>query len=166
MIRYALACDKAHDFESWFPSSEAFEEQRTRGLIACPVCGSTHVTKRIMAPAVARRDRAVSSVAETEETMTEEAAPAAAPPSPPAETVALLSERDRALRAMIREIREHVTQNAENVGKNFTQEARKMHYGEAEERAIYGEASLEDARELLEEGVPLQPLPFLGDDRN
>lgn len=166
MIRYALACDQAHEFESWFPSGASFEEQRTRGLIACPVCGSTHVTKRIMAPAVARRDRAQVAVAEPEDSVSAQPTAATAPPSPPAEAVALLSERDRALRAMIREIREQVTQNAENVGKNFTQEARKMHFGEAQERAIYGEASLDDARELLEEGVPVQPLPFLGDDRN
>lgn len=80
--------------------------------------------------------------------------------------MALLGEREQALRAMIREIHAHVTQNAENVGKRFAEEARRMHYGEAEERAIWGEASFDEARELIDEGVPVQPIPDLADDRN
>ena len=163
MIRYALVCDQAHDFESWFPSGDAFEEQRMRGLVACPVCGSVSVEKRIMAPAIARRDRAPQAVPAPVAEVPQ-ALPQGAPE--PAGSVALLSERERALRAMIREIHAHVTQNAENVGKRFVSEARRMHYGEAEERAIYGEASLDEARELIEEGVPVQPLPGLADDRN
>ncbi len=163
MIRYALICDQAHDFESWFPSGDAFEDQRARGLVACPVCGSVNVEKRIMAPAIARRDRAPQAVpAPVDEAVS---APGTAAVSV-SEPVALLSEREKALRAMIREIHSHVTQNAENVGKRFVSEARRMHYGEAEERAIYGEASLDEARELIEEGVPVQPLPGLADDRN
>lgn len=173
MIRYALVCDQAHDFESWFPSGDAFEEQRARGLVACPVCGSVSVEKRIMAPAIARRDRAPQAhPAPAAEALqgSPQGSPQAAASAPPAaesgEAVALLGERERALRAMIREIHAHVTQNAENVGKRFVSEARRMHYGEAEERAIYGEASLDEARELIEEGVPVQPLPGLADDRN
>lgn len=159
MIRYALACDQAHEFESWFPSADSFDGQAARGLVSCPVCGSKKVDKRIMAPAVARKDREAPR------------APGIAPviEHPPAEApapVALLSERERALRAMLREIREHVVRNSEDVGDRFAEEARKIHYGEADERSIYGQASLDDARALMEEGVPVQPLPFLGDDRN
>ncbi|MCC5978331.1 MAG: DUF1178 family protein [Salinarimonas sp.] len=170
MIRYALACDQAHEFESWFPSGDAFEEQRTRGLVACPVCGSGRIDKRIMAPAVARSDRGAqpaSAVAgDTQSAQAPTSAAAAPAVAESAAPVALFGEREKALRAMIREIHAQVTQNAENVGERFVQEARRMHYGEAEERAIYGQASLDEARELIEEGVPVQPLPDLADDRN
>jgi hypothetical protein len=177
MIRYALVCDQAHDFESWFPSGTAFEEQRARGLVECPVCGSMSIEKRIMAPAIARRDRAPQAhpapAAEAPQGSPQglpQGAPNTAPPAPSAtesgEAVALLGEREKALRAMIREFHAHVTQNAENVGERFVTEARRMHYGEAQERPIYGEASPDEARELIEEGVPVQPLPGLPDDRN
>ncbi|MCG6121457.1 MAG: DUF1178 family protein [Microvirga sp.] len=155
MIRYALACDQAHDFESWFPSADSFDEQSARGLVSCPICGSTKVEKRVMAPAVARKDRAQAASPPVD-------APAAQTPAP----VALLSEREHALRAMLREIRDHVVRNSENVGDRFAEEARKIHYGEADERSIYGQASLDDARALMEEGVAVQPLPVLGDERN
>ncbi len=165
MIRYALVCDQAHEFESWFPSGDAFEEQCARNLVTCPVCGSDRIEKRIMAPAIARGDRMQhAQPATTRETGS---TPTPAPsPAPAGEAVALLGEREQALRAMIREIHAHVTQNAENVGKRFAEEARRMHYGEAEERAIWGEASFDEARELIDEGVPVQPLPDLADDRN
>ncbi|MGY6644136.1 MAG: DUF1178 family protein [Salinarimonas sp.] len=168
MIRYALVCDQAHDFESWFPSGTAFEEQLTRGLVECPVCGSGKVEKRIMAPSIARRDRAAQPLPAPAAGGQQESPPpaASAASTAPAEGMALLGEREQALRAMIREIHAHVTQNAENVGERFVTEARRMHYGEAQERPIYGEASPEEARELIEEGVPVQPLPGLPDDRN
>ncbi|TVR05883.1 MAG: DUF1178 family protein [Salinarimonadaceae bacterium] len=155
MIRYALACDQAHEFESWFPSADSFDEQAARGFVACPVCGSTTVEKRLMTPSISRKDRAPQQAAPG-------AAPAAETPAP----VALLSERERAMRAMLREIREHVVRNSEDVGDRFVEEARKIHYGEADERSIYGQATLDDARDLMEEGVAVQPLPNFGDDRN
>jgi hypothetical protein len=148
MIKYALACEQAHEFESWFPSSEAFEAQRERGLVTCPFCNSAKVEKQIMAPSVARTDKAP-------------AAPAQGP-----QPVAVLSERERELRAALRALREHVMKNAEDVGKGFVEEARKIHYGETEERSIYGEADLEEARALLEEGIDVLPLPVVPDDRN
>ncbi|KPQ11055.1 MAG: hypothetical protein HLUCCO17_07920 [Saliniramus fredricksonii] len=165
MIRYALVCDQAHDFESWFPSGDAFEEQRARGLVECPVCGSAKVEKRLMAPAIARHDRAAQTLP-APAAETGQQAPAPAESATPAEGMALLGEREQALRAMIREIHAHVTRNAENVGGSFVTEARRMHYGEVQERPIYGEASPDEARELIEEGVPVQPLPGLPDDRN
>ena len=158
MIRYALACEQAHAFESWFPSSDAFEGQRSRGLVECPICGSEKVEKQIMAPAIARREIGPVAVP----------APAAPEPepAPPPQPVALLSEQATALRAMIRAFREHVSKTAENVGPRFPDEARKMHYGEVEHRSIYGEANPIEARELIEEGIEVHPLPILPDDCN
>jgi len=147
MIRYALACEQAHEFESWFPSSEAFEAQRERGFVTCPFCNSSKVDKQIMAPSIARTDKA----------------PAA---QPEAKAMAVLSDKEQEIRAALRALREHVIRNAENVGKDFVEEARKMHYGEAEERSIYGEADLEEARALLEEGIDVLPIPHVPDDRN
>lgn len=149
MIKYALACEQAHEFESWFPSSDAFETQRKRGFVTCPYCNSAKVEKQIMAPSVARTDKAP--------------APSAAPEP---QVVAALSEKEKEIRTMLRVMREHVMKNAENVGANFAEEARKMHYGEAEERSIYGETDLAEARALLEEGIEVLPIPVVPDDRN
>ena len=154
MIKYALACDQAHEFESWFPSSEAYESQRKRGFVTCPICDSPKVEKQIMAPRVARTDKA-------------RPAPTPEAPTPePAQPVAVLSEKEREIRAMLRAIREHVTKTAENVGDRFADEARKMHYGETEHRSIYGQANPVEARELWDEGIEVHPLPLLPDDRN
>jgi hypothetical protein len=168
MIRYSLACAEAHAFESWFPSGEAFESQRDRGLVACPFCGSTAVEKGIMAPAVARTDRGVpadrtADASRPEPERTPDESPAAPPPREP---VALLSEREQAVRAMLRAVREHVVKTAEHVGERFPDEARKMHQGEIEHRSIYGEANPAEVRALLEEGVGIHPLPPAPDDRN
>ena len=158
MIRYALACNKAHAFESWFPSSEAYDAQRAQGLLTCPVCGSGEVEKQIMAPSVARTDKAPAVSIDTPTPPVAEAAP----PQP----VALLSEHEQAFRAMLKAVREHVTQNADDVGSGFAEEARKMHYGEIEHRSIYGEANLVEAKALLEEGIEVHPLPIMLDDHN
>jgi hypothetical protein len=149
MIKYALACHEGHEFESWFPSSEAYDEQRRRGFVTCPLCHSPRVEKQVMAPRVARTDRAE-------------------PAPPPAESkpVAVLSDREHELRAMLRAFRDHVTKNAEDVGDAFPDEARKMHYGEAEHRSIYGQARPAEARALLEEGIEVLPLPLMPDDRH
>jgi hypothetical protein len=148
MIKYALACEQAHEFESWFPSSEAFETQRKRGFVTCPYCDSARVEKQVMAPSVARKDKLPDA------------------PVPGPQPVAVLSDREQEIRAALRALRDHVMKNAENVGKGFVEEARKMHYGEAEERSIYGEADLAEARALLEEGIDVLPLPVVPDDRN
>lgn len=153
MIRYALHCEKAHEFDSWFPSAASYEEQRKRRLVACPVCGSTKVEKALMAPQVARKDRAADQPA---------APPAPARPEP----VAMVSPAERALRAKIRELREHLIRNADHVGDRFAEEARKIHYGEVEHRSIYGSATPEEVRALAEEGIEFHPLPALPDERN
>ncbi|WP_243370440.1 DUF1178 family protein [Microvirga solisilvae] len=147
MIKYALACEQAHEFESWFPSSEAFEEQRKRGFVTCPFCNSAKVDKQIMAPSVARTDKAPVVQADMQ-------------------PMAVLSDKEQEIRAALRALCEQVLKNSEDVGKNFVEEARKMHYGEAEERSIRGEADLEEARALLEEGIDVLPIPVVPDDRN
>lgn len=165
MIRYTLICDNAHEFESWFASSGSFEEQAKRGFVTCPVCDSAKVERAVMAPAVARTDRGPRSA----EPAPEAAAPPSAPASSPAPAVqpaALMGEKEMAFRAMLTALHEHVAANAEPVGKRFAEEALKIHHGESESRAIYGEASAEDARMLHEEGVEFLPLPRLPEGRN
>ena len=160
MIHYSLVCDKGHDFESWFQSSAAYDRQAKRGLISCPLCGSAKVEKAIMAPRLARKDKSTPISIPVEDTAPQ---PAAAEPSAP---VAMVSPQEREFRTKLKELRNHLTANADNVGKKFPEEARKMHYGEIEHRSIYGEASPQDAKELHEEGIEFHPLPMLPDDRN
>lgn len=133
MIRFSLRCAQGHDFESWFASGAAFDTLKARGLVQCAVCGAAEVEKALMAPAVA-------TAAETPR-----------PLSQPG------SEVETALAALRRE----VEANSEYVGMNFVAEARRIHAGDAPERAIYGEAKPDEARRLLEDGVPVAPLPFL-----
>ena len=156
MIRYALRCERGHAFESWFQSSAAYESQHKRKLVTCPVCDSAKVEKAIMAPQITRKGR--SRKAEPDA-----AASAAQTPEP---TQLMMAPQEREILAKLRELRDHVTKNADNVGTKFPEEARKMHYGDIEHRAIYGEASADEARSLLEEGVEVLPLPVLPEDRN
>jgi hypothetical protein len=157
VIHYSLVCHKGHDFESWFQSSAAYDKQVKRGLISCPLCGSAKVEKAIMAPRLARKDKSTSIVAPAEQS-----APSSEAPTP----VAMISPQEKEFRAKLKELRDHLTANADNVGKKFPEEARKMHYGESEHRSIFGEASPQDAKELHEEGIEFHPLPVLPDERN
>src|SRR5215212_3785953 len=161
MIRYALACEQAHEFESWFPSAEGYDAQVARGLVTCPLCGSGKVEKQIMAPSIARKDRARTALPVPVAAPQPEAAQVPAP-----QPMALLSKEEQAFRAMLKAVREHVTKNSDYVGPRFVKEARKMHYGEVEHRSIYGEANPMDAAALLEEGIEVHPLPIAPDDRN
>ena len=161
MIRYALICDQGHGFESWFADSAAYDKQTKRKLIACPHCGSAKVDKAIMAPRLAgSRKRAAPIETPAEEVA---AAPEKAPEKAP---VAMISPQEHELRAKLKELRDHLTRNADNVGAKFPEEARKMHYGEIEHRSIYGEATPDDAKALAEEGIEFHPLPILPDERN
>jgi len=162
MIRYALICDRGHDFESWFADSAAFDRQAKRKLVSCPHCGSAQVEKAIMAPRLATAKRGKTP----EETAVANEPPPPAAPAPAPEPVAMLSPQERELRAKLKELREHVTKNADNVGSKFPEEARKMHYGETEHRSIYGVASPQEAEELSEEGIDFHSLPILPDERN
>jgi hypothetical protein len=159
MIRYALTCDKGHTFESWFQSSAAYDKQIKAALITCPVCNSSKVEKMIMAPGVLGAKKR------------SDAQPPKPPASPPpaAETpspVAMMSPPEREFRKKLKELRDHLTKNADYVGQKFPEEARKMHYGEIEHRSIYGEATPDQAKELNEEGIEFHPLPVLPDERN
>ena len=140
MIRYALSCDRGHEFDAWFGSIGSYDEQVEAHAVTCPSCGSTHVRKLPMAPAVKKRK--VEPVAVHED-----------------------GERRRTY-AFLKDLKAHLKANAEHVGPAFPEEARKMHYGEAEARSIYGEATVEEAKALKEEGIQALPLPPLPDDQN
>jgi hypothetical protein len=158
MIRYALACAAGHGFDSWFRDSASFDDQQRAGFVTCPVCGSSKVEKQIMAPSVARTDL-------------DRPAPEPVPDAPqtapvPSGPMALLSERETAFRELLRAIRRHVVETAEDVGPRFAEEARRMHDGLSDFRAIYGEATPEEARALAEEGIEAFALPILPDEHN
>lgn len=135
MIRYDLTCSQGHDFDSWFQSAAAFDALRAGGHLSCAVCGDSSVEKRIMAPAVR--------------------------PARKAGEKPKLKEPANDLEAALTEMRRQIEENSDYVGLNFAAEARRMHEGEIEERAIYGEAKADDARALLEDGIPVAPLPFM-----
>jgi hypothetical protein len=165
MIKYALVCDKRHEFESWFPNSAAYDKQVKRGLVTCPACGSAKVEKAIMAPRLARTDIEMPTRPSTE--AVETSADASPVPVPAEKTpVAMISPQEQELRRKLKELRDHLTRNSDHVGPKFPEEARKMHYGEIEHRSIYGEASPDEAKALAEEGIPFHPLPILPDERN
>ena len=134
MIRYALVCEHGHDFEGWFGASADFEEQHARGLLECPACGSRAVTKAIMAPAVAGTKAQ------------------GGPAGPPAEAREMMMQAAQA-------VRRHVEDNFDYVGDTFASEARAIHEGKSEDRGIYGEASGGEVKKLIEDGVPVAPLP-------
>jgi hypothetical protein len=162
MIHYSLVCERKHDFEAWFKNSADYEKQRKRGLVACPACGSDKVEKAIMAPSLGR-GRKMGAKAPAEPA-TE--APAPAGPAENKAPVAMISPQEREFRTKLKELRDHLVKNADNVGSKFPEEARKMHYGEVEHRSIYGEASPKEAKELHDEGIEFHPLPILPDERN
>jgi len=155
MIRYALHCDRGHEFEAWFGSSTDYDRIAAAGENTCPFCGSTFVEKALMAPAVGGRARADDKPnKETERGKGEKVALAAPDP------------RQAAFREALKEFRRKLTENADYVGDRFAEEARKIHYSEVEPHGIYGEATAEEAEGLAEEGVAFQPLPPLPEDRN
>ncbi|MGE0062092.1 MAG: DUF1178 family protein [Xanthobacteraceae bacterium] len=168
MIRYALACAEGHHFESWFQDSAAYDKQAKRGLVTCPHCGSAKVDKAIMAPRLSMTAKKRSKNRRAAEPQAPEAAVSSAAPdnTPDTAPVAMMSPQEREFRSKLKELRDHLTKNADNVGGRFPEEARKMHYGEIEHRSIYGEASTDEAKKLAEEGIEFHPLPILPDERN
>jgi hypothetical protein len=141
VIKYALTCENGHGFEGWFANSAAWESQMAEGRLECPGCGSARIDKAPMAPNLAKGDSKGGGPAENGEAV-------------------------EAVREMIRQVRSHVQNTAEYVGDRFPEEARKIHYEEKEKRDIYGEASVEEANELREDGVEVYPLPTLPEDQN
>jgi hypothetical protein len=154
MIRYALVCAKGHSFESWFQNSAAYDKQAKQKLVACPVCGTAKVQKEIMSPRLSGSRKREETPSPSNDQSNEKT------------PVAMVSPQEREFRKKLKELREHLTQNADYVGQKFPEEARKMHYGEIDHRSIYGEASPDEARKLHEEGVEFHPLPVLPDERN
>lgn len=147
MIQFTLKCDKDHRFDSWFQSGAAFDKLKAAGMVTCSICGSAQVEKAIMAPRVRPARMAAS------------APPPEAPVDLPAP--APLSEPQNAAEEALGKLRRNIEENSEYVGDKFTQEARAMHEGDSPERAIYGEAKLDDAKQLIEDGIPVLPLPFM-----
>lgn len=139
MIRYALQCEKDHEFDGWFPSSDGFDAQVAAGDVLCPHCGSPNVRKALMAPSLGRGTKKGLKI----------------PDSPaPADMAQKMS-------MMMLALKKHVEENCDYVGDQFAEEARRIHYGETEHRDIYGEATPDEARELIEEGVEVAPLPVV-----
>ena len=132
MIRYQLVCKKNHSFEGWFRDSAAYDTQAKKGLRSCPSCDSKKITKAPMAPAVSKKGDLAEAAAKA-----------------------------KTMREFVLNVRKHVEENADYVGDRFTDEARAIPYGDAEERQIYGEATLGAARELIEEGIAVAPIPSL-----
>jgi hypothetical protein len=138
MILFDLICDQEHEFEAWFASSEAFAKLKAAQAVSCPHCGSTAVSKALMAPKLSRKV---------------------------GEEKRMSAEEERAkVRSALKQLRKTVEETSDYVGKEFPEEARKMHYGEAEKRNIYGEATPEEAKDLAEEGVPVSQIPWIEKD--
>ena len=142
MIRYELSCDNGHTFEGWFGSADDFDRQQKMALVSCPTCGSAHVAKRLMAPSVATARKK-----ETRQEM-------------------VMQAGQKEMMSKLREIVTTIRANSEDVGERFPEEARKIHYGETEQRGLIGKASATEVRDLLDEGIEIAPLPVLPDDTN
>jgi hypothetical protein len=175
MIRYSLQCERGHAFESWFQDSASFDKQAKRGLVSCPICDSVKVEKSIMAPQIPRKGRTAEQRAGEEKVLratarSKKAVAAEATPLPvttaPASEPMLMAQQEKELLSKLKELRDHIKANADNVGEQFPEQARKMHYGEIEHRPIYGDASPTEAKALIEEGVEVLPMPVLPEDRN
>lgn len=147
MIVFDLKCKAGHVFEAWFADSKAFARQKSKKLISCPACGDTHVAKAPMAPRIASGKSRGANGEENEGAERRQVAMAASPEA-------------KALLGKIRELKEHIEKNCEYVGGDFAEQARKIHYGETEQRNIYGETSDEQASALAEEGVEFQRIPW------
>ena len=141
MIRFSLSCDHDHEFEAWFRSNDDFDRQKKRGLVDCPTCGSNKVQKALMAPAVSTGRKR--------------------------EKIALaMNDMQKKAMAKMKALSEKIRENADYVGDKFAEEARKIHFGETEARGIYGEATLDEAKSLAEDGVGFMPIPVFPEDRN
>jgi hypothetical protein len=161
MIRYSLQCHKGHAFVGWFSDSRGYDAQVKRGLVTCPDCGTAKVEKALMTPNLGTRQNKKADAP----------ARSSLPVRPGHERVVMprpegLSAEQREMLQMLRDIRKKVEESAEYVGPRFAEEARKIHYDDVEPRGIYGEATLEEAKALLEEGIACLPLPVLPEDKH
>jgi hypothetical protein len=147
MIRYDLICDQGHAFDGWFRDSAAYDTQSAGGLVACTVCGSAKVDKQLMAPGILLKSNCKDD-------------------APQKVASGIVDRRMQAMMEVMREVRRQIEENAEYVGNKFADEARKIHYEEAEKRGIYGEATPDEAKALIDEGIEVHQLPRLPEDGN
>ena len=147
MIKYDLVCESGHKFEGWFSDSANYDSQSVRGLLSCSVCSSSKIEKQLMAPGIPMK-----SSRKTESAQRMMTGP--------------IDAKTQALVELMREMRKSVEANAEYVGNKFAEEARRIHYDETQKRGIYGEASTDEAKALIEEGIDVHPLPRLPEDSN
>ena len=142
MIRFDLICDEQHGFEAWFSSNDDFDQQNAQGLVNCPQCGSSKVEKALMTPSVStsRNKQAATQLA--------------------------MNNAQQAAMDQLRQAVKTIRENSEDVGERFPEEARKIHYGESEERGIIGQAKPDEVKSLVDEGVSIAPLPDLPEDKN
>lgn len=163
MIRYRLECGAGHAFEAWFASSDAYDKQEAAGSVRCPMCGDARVRKALMAPSIASGRGKPSSDGEPAS-----APPASAPPAsenaPAGERLGPPPEKVREMFQTLRAMRDQVLAKSEYVGPRFAEEARRIHFEEAPERLIHGEASREEVEALAEDGIDVMPVPRLPDD--
>jgi hypothetical protein len=158
MIHYQVRCSRDHEFDGWFKDSAAFDRQTKRGLVECPVCGDTDVSRALMAPAVARKGSA--RIAEVPAAPSAPSAPAA-PSAPTAPVVSAGGQMPAQMRAMLQRLRTEIERNCDYVGPQFAEEARKIHRGESDKRGIYGEATREQSEALAEEGIEVGTIPWV-----
>ncbi|MCK0128321.1 DUF1178 family protein [Erythrobacter sp. F6033] len=149
MIVYDLHCEHGHQFEGWFGSSADFEDQQARGFVSCPDCGSARVSKAPMAPAVPAKGN----------TRTEQSPPSASNAGKPVSNQPIPPEVEKAMKALAK-AQEKALEKSTWVGEQFAEQSREMHYGERDETPIHGQATLEEAKSLIDEGVQVAPLPF------
>jgi hypothetical protein len=173
MIRYRLQCPDDHQFDAWFANSAAYDTQAKRGLVSCAVCGATRIEKALMAPNVGTKgNKKADKARKSPGKPTDVTAPTEATEIAATNSVALTGEAAkraavaRELMALMRKVRAEVEAKADYVGPNFAEEARKIHYDEAPNRGIYGEATKRVVVELLDEGIDIMPLPDVPEDRN
>ena len=145
MIHYQLHCGQNHEFDGWFAGSEAFEDQQKRGLISCPFCSDTKIQRALMAPALGRKSNRM---------------PEPLDPSTPTALAMQGGEASTQLAELLQKMRHEIEMRCDYVGNDFAEEARKIHYGETDARGIYGEATLDEAQELVDEGIEVAALPW------
>lgn len=152
MIHYQLRCEQTHEFDGWFKDSATFDRQAKRGLVECPICGDTKVTRALMAPAVSTRDTARNVAVE------QPPQPEVQPPAPPAPPPQRIPAQ---MFAILQRMRAEVEKNCDYVGPEFADEARRMHRGETDKRGIYGETTKDEAEALAEEGIEVSSIPWV-----
>ncbi|MCP4184099.1 MAG: DUF1178 family protein [Hyphomicrobiales bacterium] len=157
MIKYSLICEKEHAFEGWFSTGQDFDQQNRRNLVNCPLCNSSNITKTLMAPSISTSKTKLQPSEQIKNEPTSSKSGVANSPAP---------ENFQELVEKVRELRSNILENSKNVGSRFPDEARKIHYGEVEKHSIYGQASAQDFKELVDEGVNILPIPTLPEDNN